>query len=624
MTSNTEAMTDRNLLVTVELEHPELTKEIGRPALLKIRETNPAVRILAEEPGWTVTAVLERGMGSSISLGMKQLIPGEEIRFGLEGFAEAAGLHVIRLSLAHEGGRVCYEAFYYTVTDSDPAETRIVYPGPDGKLVYVPDYKGNRIADFSMAGYEGGGVELPEIEAVVVVDPAGSDSGEDDTERVQAAIDYASELPLQPNGFRGAVLLRRGTYRIGGTLKIAASGVVLRGEGHADGEGTLLYATGAGRRDMLVIGGMAGVKAVAGSGTRVTDLYVPVGACSFHVEDPTRLRIGDTVIVKRYGNHDWIHEIGMDAITPRPVTGGTKMWEPFELDFDRVIVGLEGNFVTVDAPITCAIESRWGGAEVLIYDDPGRIERVGVEQLRIDSEFDSSVTDTQHDGKLDVLPPYTADENHAVNFVVMNHVKNAWVRDVTGVHLEHSLVTVDYGAKWVTVEDCTVLDMVSIITGGRRYCFHLCGQLTLVHRCRTETGRHAYVVDKWVPGPNVFLHCESSIDYGASEPHHRWSVGGLYDNVKAPISIQDRIWFGSGHGWSGANYVAWNTEGNLILQQPPTAQNYAIGHIGNKLPGVAPNEHDPRPRKEGYWESLGEHVEPQSLYLQQLYERLQK
>jgi len=51
-----------------------------------------------------------------------------------------------------------------------------------------------------------------------------------------------------------------------------------------------------------------------------------------------------------------------------------------------------------------------------------------------------------------------------------------------------------------------------------------------------------------VAGPIVFLDCRSERDYATSEPHHRWSVGGLYDNVDAQMAIQDRQWMGSGQG----------------------------------------------------------------------------
>ena len=71
---------------------------------------------------------------------------------------------------------------------------------------------------------------------------------------------------------------------------------------------------------------------------------------------------------------------------------------------------------------------------------------------------------------------------------------------------------------------------------------------------------------------------------------------------------------GSGHGWGGANYVIWNGTGSLMLQSPPTAENFAFGFVGKLV--------KPRPGPlNGWFVSLGQHVAPRSLYLQQLEER---
>ena len=121
------------------------------------------------------------------------------------------------------------------------------------QLTYVPDYKGNRILDFSNSGYGGGGVQLPAVQARVAVEPADGD----DSARIQAAIDQVSALPQNADGIRGAVLLKRGRYEVGTTLAIRASGVVLRGEGQGE-DGTILFATGATRRDVLTAAGAAG------------------------------------------------------------------------------------------------------------------------------------------------------------------------------------------------------------------------------------------------------------------------------------------------------------------------------------------------------------------------------
>lgn len=64
--------------------------------------------------------------------------------------------------------------------------------GPGGKLVYATTAKGDRIPDFSYAGYEAGGVALPQVPAKRTVAP----SGGDDSAAIQKAIDEVSALPL--------------------------------------------------------------------------------------------------------------------------------------------------------------------------------------------------------------------------------------------------------------------------------------------------------------------------------------------------------------------------------------------------------------------------------------------
>jgi hypothetical protein len=68
----------------------------------------------------------------------------------------------------------------------------------------------------------------------------------DNTENIQTAINKVAARPLDAGGFRGAVLLKAGYYRMATPVKIDASGVVLRGEGMGD-TGTVLIGTGTGR-----------------------------------------------------------------------------------------------------------------------------------------------------------------------------------------------------------------------------------------------------------------------------------------------------------------------------------------------------------------------------------------
>ncbi|MDR1009817.1 MAG: hypothetical protein LBM04_01570 [Opitutaceae bacterium] len=491
-----------------------------------------------------------------------------------------------------------------------PGETVLVRQSANGSLAYAPySAQGDIIPDFSHCGYKGGGVALPDAPVRETLSPS-ADARTDDTERIQAAIDSVSKLQLQKDGLRGAVLLKRGAYRCSDSLRLHTSGVVLRGEG--DGEnGTLIIATARKRIPLITIsGGEAGPAAIKNTAQNITDAYVPVGANIITVADASKFAVGQTIFVIRHGNAGWIKTIGMDRITPRAANpAGTVQWAPFDLSFDRVIAAINGNRIVFDAPIVCAIDRRWGGGAIARYDDSKRIENCGVENLRADSVYNTGKT-----ARHNVAGTYASDEDHATHLVRFGSVKNSWARNLTSLHFYHGLTSIGKDAKWITVQDCRSLEPVSIITGGRRYPFAMTGQLSLVQRCYSDKGRHAFAFGARVPGPNVFLNCRSERDYAASEPHHRWSTGGLYDNVEARIAIQDRQHMGSGHGWAGANYVVWNCKGALVCQQPPTAQNFAIGFIGEKLKPAFP-------RPDGWWESYGKPVVPASLYEAQLEDR---
>ena len=518
--------------------------------------------------------------------------------------------------------------------------SKLVYPGPGKKLVYTPyTDQGDTIPDFSNCGYGGGGVRIPSVVVWKTLSPSrnsadpstevgwatrcprfawlafrgqqvahptdspskgradpSTGSGQDDTARIQAAIDEVSKRPVGKGGLRGAVLLKAGRYQIEGTLTIAASGVVLRGEGHGAKSGTVLVATGTKKRDLIAVGGTGRPREINGTRTKIVGAYVPVGARSFRIESTKGLAVGDDVIVARHGNAKWISALGADKLR-RGEKDHVRNWKPFALNFQRVITAIDGRKITVDAPIVCAIQARYGGGEVYKYTWRGRIRQVGVEFLRAESTYASA-----------------ADEKHAWNFIRIGAVRDGWVRNVTSRYFGYSCVNVSDDAARVTIQDSQCLDPVSKITGGRRYSFALKGQLTLVQRCFARHGRHDFVMHSRAGGPNVFLDCQAVNVHSDSGPHHRWSTGTLYDNVVCgPLNVQNRGRSGTGHGWAGAQMVFWNcTAGSIDCQKPPTAQNFAIGCKTPKRGG------------KGWWESPGKHVQPRSLYLRQLEDRLGK
>ncbi|MES2697905.1 MAG: hypothetical protein V4773_30870 [Verrucomicrobiota bacterium] len=476
-----------------------------------------------------------------------------------------------------------------------------------GTLSYRADQQGNTIPDFSRAGYGGGGVRLPEVPVRVTLEPQ---PGGDDGARIQAALDEVGKLAPDARGLRGAVLLRAGTYRVADALALRVGGVVLRGEGPGE-KGTTLVATGKKKRTLIDVGASRNVRrSLQGKPIRVTDAYVPWSATSFSVETAEGLKVGERILVCRPSTAEWITELGMDRIKNRPNSkeGDTKQWKAgdFDLEMERTILAIDGRKLTVDAPMMTALDTRFGGATMSRFTLP-RIADCGVEGLRLVSEYEKGREDK--------------DEEHAWIAVELHAVENAWVRDMTALHFSHA-VQANNNSIFVTVQDCSHLDPVSEITGSRRYSFGLNGQYGFAQRCHSRGARHTFVTGSRVRGPNVFLEGSAVKSHADTGPHHRWAVGTLYDNISDDnqIRVQDRQWAGSGHGWAGAQQVLWNcTSKTLVVQQPPTAQNYAIGCVGKFMAG---DWSPTAPR--GVIDSPGVPVAPRSLYHAQLEARLGK
>jgi hypothetical protein len=477
--------------------------------------------------------------------------------------------------------------------------------GADGRLAYTSDRDGTRVVDFSHAGYGGGGVAIPDVPARITVTP----DGRRDRARIQAAIDLVSAMPIDARGFRGAVVLAPGRYAIDGQLRIAASGVVLRGAGTDERRGTTLVAVGTSRRTLVVLSGTGNRQEVAGTRRVIADAYVPAGARSFTVADASRFAVGTRVVVHRPSTAEWIALLGMNTFSGwRPENRLHWQVGSRDLEWDRTVTAIEGTRVTLDAPLTTALDQRYGGGWIAAYEFAGRIHHVGLEDVRLVSSVDRT---------------RPLDEDHAWDAISLDRAEHAWVRNISARHFAGSVVNVDADATAVTVEDVDAAAPVSEPGGYRRRVFVTSGQLTLFRRCRSERGLHDFVAGFAAAGPNVFLQCTATDALDYSGPLESWASGVLYDSVVVRgngIRLTNRGVADQGQGWAAAASVLWNCEGTDIeVQSPPGAVNQAYGCRG-MVTGDG-TVWDPRtmPYRDFY---RGGPVEPASLYLAQLTERL--
>ncbi|KEO74254.1 DUF6298 domain-containing protein [Anditalea andensis] len=460
-----------------------------------------------------------------------------------------------------------------------------------GNLTYEADEKGDRIPDFSYCGYAGSEKAIPNVPARFVIGPQNSDA----TALIQAAIDEVGTLPVGKNGFRGAVLLEKGTYEIAGQLVFNKSGVVLRGSGAGQG-GTILLGSGQDRKTLIRVLGHD--DRVFGDTIKITDDYIPVNGKRIHITKPQSLQKHASVYVIRPSTEEWIDELGMKDFGGET---GWLGWKPgdHDLKWDRTIVSKIGSMVELDVPITTAIDINFGGGYIIPYQWNGRIENIGIENLSLSSTYDTS---------------NPKDEAHRWMGITMENVQDSWVRQVNFENFAGSAVAIYSSGRRITVEDCKSLNPVSEIGGGRRNTFFTEGQQTLFQRCYSEYGYHDFTTGLAVPGPNAFVQCEAYLPFNFSGGQQGWSSGVLFDMVKIDgnaLVFNNLHQSKRGAGWTIANSVIWQSDASKIENfNPPTAQNWAFGVWAQSY-------------GDGYWENVNSHVNPQSLYYAQLEERME-
>ncbi len=488
-------------------------------------------------------------------------------------------------------------------TPAGQAKSEWVYAGSDGKLKYKTTAAGDRIMDYSHAGYMGGGVTLPEVPVKITVQPMEGDS----TATIQEAIDKVSALNLE-NESRGAVLLAPGDYTCSTAISIRTSGVVLRGSG-SGANGSTIKMVG-GRHVALAVGGgrtgrAAGRESKAVQ-TFLADPYVPAGAVTFTVADATGLGVGDTIEIRRPVTPAWVHFMQMDDLTRdgRPQTWirtGTSTITT------RTIAALSGNKITLDVPLSDSCDAQYlnpPGTAVVKVSPPTLLSQIGIEHLCIQAP-PMEVSYTQH--------PYTA---------VRLTGQDCWMRNV---RIEETMNSVSLGGRRITLERVAIHRTVPNVGASKPAEFAPNAGQVLLDRCSSEGDNIWHVATgAGVVGPIVLLNCTFRGN-GHIEGHQRWTTGMLLDNCQIPgggIDFKNRGAMGSGHGWGVGWAVAWNCIAKtFVVQQPPGACNWMIGCTGMDVPTPRPFDSAPT-LPLGISDSPAAPVVPQSLYLAQLAERL--
>lgn len=466
----------------------------------------------------------------------------------------------------------------------------------NGSLAYQTTAKGDRIMDFSSAGYGGGGVALPtNVPARITLSPTGGD----DTAAIQAAIDTVSARDRGSDRFRGAVKLGVGTFRISRPLVINAAGVVVAGSGTGT-NGTIVQMTGTTGFRAFNIG--AAQAPVLSNTVPLASAYIKSGSDSVRVESVAGFAVGQRVQLSRTVTAAWLRFMGMDSLTrdgaPQTwIAPGTVIATP------RAISSIDAGTKTIrfDAPITDSFDATYLGSPVGTLsrvDYPARVSWVGVENLKIVAPAGSTV--------------YSG--------ATFSNVINGYLNDVVGQDLQNSF-NVARNAQQITFERVITTGTVRQNNAAPTADFSVTGSQVLLNRCQSLTaGNWGFVTGGPGVGPTVLLNFTSGSANRGVAPHQRWYTGVLVDSATLQggssttpgIAFTNRRNLGSGHGWTTGWSVAWNViSPYFAVQSAPGTINWCIGCVGNPVDVTEP----------GIFDAAGNTVAPASLFLQQLLER---
>lgn len=474
-----------------------------------------------------------------------------------------------------------------------------------GNLTYYPDDNGFTLPDFSTVGYRGGSAEIPDVPVKKTISPVAGDN----TAHIQNAINELGALPLQ-KGMRGTLLLTAGQYDVYGTLYVPFDGVVIRGSGNGNNpaSSTIIYGRGnsPANRTLIQLGSATSSSANRWNTsitqkTNIVDDIVKVSSKSFAVQSVSGYAVGDQIIIRQPVKQAWI-----DALEGGISGSACTPWQTsYELEvvFNRYIteINVASNTIHIDAPVYCDLRKSLSQSYIHKFAVSGICKEIGIENMRISIEHDPSVTATDNQ-----IGSYKADENHAWQGIMFSSVENGWAKNVTVEHYASNAFNLYYSTR-ITIDNCQAIDPVSVLEGSKRYgfCMSQGAQQILVRDCYGRNGRHHYLSNGASKASGlVFLNCVSDSAFACSEGHRYWTTGMLFDGFKEQnyvypnddftLGLYNRGCYGTAHGWSTAHSILWNCDvrsqgkGHIVLQKPPTAQNYAIGCFAKRIDNNGP------------------------------------
>jgi hypothetical protein len=274
-----------------------------------------------------------------------------------------------------------------------PWHSELLDVSAEGALVYHPDADGFVIPDFSNAGYKNGEEPIPDVSVIKEIEPVSGDN----TQHIRNAINEMASFPLNEDGIRGALLLKKGLYPVVGPIYLDVEGVVLRGEGNTGDPSvsTVIYDTckdlsAASGRAVLVLGHKSndGWDMGKNNETNIIDNIVPAGSYKVHIAKNENYRAGDPVCIYHPCSEAWLQAVEYgQTYTPGGQPEGAWTTSSAPIYYHRYVknVAHEGTVteITLDAPVFYTLNRSLSQCTIYRFNRKA-LQNIGIENLRVD------------------------------------------------------------------------------------------------------------------------------------------------------------------------------------------------------------------------------------------------
>lgn len=267
------------------------------------------------------------------------------------------------------------------------------------------------------------------------------------------------------------------------------------------------------------------------------------------------------------------------------------------------IISITGNQVTLQIPLTDALNLKYMRPEVWAYTPPELSSEMGLQNLGIEVPSSFTCSGTPLDQVTCNYP--------AIRF--SSWTVDSWASGLTLVGFNR-FFEVQRDATRITIQDSTMNRNQDIVADSSPPLdIVIKGSQTLVQDCQQvglSTARCiSYTTDSLTPGPNAITrHSTTATTAQMISPYGRWAQGLLVEDTTTPTQYANQGASG-GRGWPMNAGVGWNL-GHALIQSPPLGINWCVGCGGSGTP-----------TENGTFFRSGETVSPHSLFAAQLHAR---